>query len=362
MTKLEKISYQIEPDPNPDFNKLYVKLNNYFKSSRFKISKIYSGASIRKYYRLQFIQETYFPTSTIVLMVIPPEKSDMLGEYFLISRYLKQNGIQNPQIFEINKNEGWIFLAPASGTLLVEYLKGNLNEVYSIYFKLMDFLIELQNRTKFEKICPVFNRFFDKKKFLYEFQFHVKEQLLENYFHITFNLKEEKQFNFFFQEISDTLDTKELFFVHRDFQSSNIFYNPKNIKAPFQVIDFQDARCGSPLYDLVSILWDSYFEIPKNLQKTLIRQYYLKQNLVCNSYSVEEFNKLVRYMVIQRKLHDAGAFAYCWHSQRNNKFNQYIPAAIEMALREVQRFEQFDFISAFFDKLLKTSSPNSIDK
>jgi hypothetical protein len=40
------------------------------------------------------------------------------------------------------------------------------------------------------------------------------------------------------------------------------------------VIDFQDARMGTPLYDLVSLLEDCYYQINEANKKELIEYYY----------------------------------------------------------------------------------------
>ena len=40
----------------------------------------------------------------------------------------------------------------------------------------------MQNLAKYDNTCPAFNRLFDKEKYQYEFQFHVREQLITKYF------------------------------------------------------------------------------------------------------------------------------------------------------------------------------------
>lgn len=338
---------------NLELPKLAAQLTIFFNSSEFSLSPIYGGASTRRYYKLKFTQLQYFVQPEVVLMVVSPDNISVLDNYLKIGDYLTKYRINHPSIFEVNRSRGWIFLAHGSGELLLTYLKTNPAEKDMLYSRLIEFLIALQNQAKIEKSCPAFQRFFDKEKFLYEFRFHVREQLIENYFNYRLSAEEIAVYEKFTEKISETLSTTTSVFVHRDFQSSNIFYDQRNRKNPFQIIDFQDARSGSPLYDLVSLLWDSYFELGKDLQDKLIRKFYQAQPRISEIYDWESYRRLIFLTMFQRKLHDAGAFAYSWQSQRKVTFRQYIPAAMNMALFALEQLPEYDGFRNFFRKILQ---------
>jgi aminoglycoside/choline kinase family phosphotransferase len=216
--------------------------------------------------------------------------------------------------------------------------------------------MNLQQTAQYEVRCPAFHRKFDKEKFKYEFHFHVKEQLLQNYFNHQFSTEELEQFNQFSRDISGYLNLDLPIFVHRDFQSSNIFYQPGNGGSDFQIIDFQDARSGHPLYDLVSLLWDSYVDLSEEFVNMLIKYFHANYPFVREQFSDNDYEKHIDYLVIQRKLHDAGAFAYTFFLTQNNYYIQYIKTAISMAQTKILKYKYWPKISGIFQKILETEN------
>jgi len=308
------------PAKNKDIEELRAELAAFWGNDDFSLEPFAAGASVRRYYLLRFEKNFYFPENEIVLMQIP--------------------------------TKGWIFLSRSKGEQLDRYLRKQPREIEAVYPVLLEFLKEMQKKAAYEAHCPAFQRFFDAEKYLYEFQFHVREQLLQHYFQYRMSKGEERLFEKFAAEISRFLDSRDKIFVHRDFQSSNIFYDRNNPKEPFQIIDFQDARSGSPVYDLVSLLWDSYVAIPTELRKQFVDWFYENQSLVQKRISYRKYVKMVDYAVIQRKLHDAGAFVLTHRLLNNNTFLNYIDQAVEMALLKMRKYPTFGQISLIFEKLL----------
>ncbi len=337
-------------------DRLKEELSNFFGSEDFSIEELNSGASVRKYYRLNFRGRNYFPHDEIILMQIPVDRLEIADDYLNISYYLQRHGIAQPRVFEIQREKGWIFLDHAKGERVLDYLKNHSHKKEQLYHSLVDYLIDLQTKAIFEAHCPAFKRYFDKDKFLFEFQFHVKKQLIQNYFSYHLTPEEEKAFYNFSTKISQLLDSKLPIFVHRDFQSSNIFYDSHNLNQPFQIIDFQDARSGTPIYDFVSLLWDSYIQLTDDFRKVLKKKFYRQNKLVHQNYNPEEYEQLIKYTIIQRKLHDAGAFIYSARLTGNTSYLKYIPGSFQMALKTMEHFKEFQIIIKLFKKLYTLSS------
>jgi aminoglycoside/choline kinase family phosphotransferase len=338
-----------------DLKKLKELLYRNRNLREFALEPMPHGASVRRYYLLQFNEAGYFPNKNVVLMQVPLNRCEMIDDYFNISSYLSQYKVPNPGIFEYLPQYGWIFLELARGTTLDEFFRNNdVHEKENIYIQLLDFLIKLQSTTGYEKNCRAFRRRFDREKFQFEFQFHLKEQLLEKYFGHSFSSSEKKRFDQFSEDISSYLDVNLPTFVHRDFQSSNIFYHPQQGDPDFQIIDFQDARNGHPLYDLVSLLWDSYVDLPEETVNLLTKYYYANHSMIRKQFSEIEFEKHIDYLVIQRKLHDAGAFAYTFFLTQNGNYIQYIREAISMAQSKIMKYNYWPNISDIFQKIMET--------
>lgn len=329
------------------------QLRSFFLIDEFDVLPLAGGASSRRYYEINFMERSYFPSRKILLMSIPSSEIDSLNDYVHIDFYLSRVGIPTPRLYEINQQHGWIFLEYQSAPTLMDYLRQHPEETEDILDNLIDFLIQMQEKCQFDEQCPAFQRFFDREKFLYEFEFHVKEQLLAGYFQRNLDQQEAEGFQQFSEEISTTLDTGDRIFVHRDFQSSNIFYDNTSGAAQFTIIDFQDARTGARVYDLVSSLWDSYLEnIGIDLRETLLEKYYRHWQKVGTTLAVDEFQKLVDYTVIQRKLHDAGAFAYNFKRFGEPKFTAFIPGAVQMAVERMKPYGQFREMAELLKHLL----------
>lgn len=331
-----------------DITKLTEQLQNFFNTHEFQIKPLAGGASARKYFEIDLAKKLYFPSRKILLMSVPLDETRMITDYVHIDFYLNRMNIPTPRIYEMNKHAGWIFLEYQNIPTLRDYLQNNPGKTASLLKILIEFLLHMQDKCEFDDQCPAFQRFFDTEKYQHEFDFHVRQQLLERYFNRKLTKQEIKDFQIFSSKICQTLDINEKVFVHRDFQSSNIFYDGSQQQTPFKLIDFQDARCGSPVYDLVSCLWDSYIEIEDALRIRSLEKFYQPLTDRGTSLTQTDFYKLVDYSVIQRKLHDAGAFAYNYLRFKDKKFVQFISPAIRMALDKMNRYSQFKPVIKIF--------------
>lgn len=340
---------KMNPKVNPEILDLKKKLDCIFPSCRFSIERIDWGASVRKYFSLLF--ENHLPDQ-LILMQIPLDRLEIADNHSQICEYFLKYDIPHPRLYQYHRDKGWLLEYPAIGSRLDLYFHTHPELMVKIYPELIYFLIDMQVRCKYDGTCPAFQRFFDEEKYQFEFQFHVKEQLLSIYFKHRFSKQDQLILHKFASEISCFLDSRYPLFVHRDFQSSNIFYNPDRPQNNIQIIDFQDARSGSMVYDLVSLMWDSYLPIPADLRHQMVNLYYENQPQVRIHLGREKFEKMVDFTVIQRKLHDAGAFVYSYNLLRKDHYLKYIEDAIEMAITKMRNYPQFKDIIELFSRLM----------
>ena len=332
-------------------DQLTSQLQVFFKTDQFEIAQLDGGASSRKYYKLDFAEKLYFPETQIVLMTVPVKEMKTLTDYMHIDFYLTRMGIPTPKVYEMKRQFGWIFLEYQDLPTLNDYLIGQHEKASDVIASLIDFLILMQERCQFEENCPAFQRSFDVKKYQYEFEFHVRERLLSRYFNHDLSEAELKIFNSFSTEISKTLDIDTKIFVHGDFRSSNIFYDGSSEDMPFKIIDFQDARSGSPIYDLVSCLWDSSIPITEDTRQQLSKKFFNHLTKSGTTLSKEKFQKLADYTVIQRKLREAGALASSFHRTKEEGFTSFIHPAIQMAIDKMKGYDSFNEMCSIFQHL-----------
>lgn len=88
------------------------------------------------------------------------------------------------------------------------------------------------------------------------------------------------------------------------------------------VIDFQDARIGSVAYDMVSLLYDVRYDVPKSLHDHLIKRFVDGMD---GAVSMDDFMTAFRIMGTQNLLRIAGVFTRLWKRDGKQGYQQYMP-------------------------------------
>ena len=122
---------------------------------------------------------------------------------------------------------------------------------------------------------------------------------------------------------------------HRDYHSRNLMLHQDEL----YIIDFQDARMGPDTYDLVSLLRDSYVDLPDQTVDELIA-YFLA--LKGQTDDAEEFRHRFDLMALQRNLKALGTFGYQTTARRNPVYIQYIPRTLHYVRTNLDNLPQFD--------------------
>jgi aminoglycoside/choline kinase family phosphotransferase len=92
------------------------------------------------------------------------------------------------------------------------------------------------------------------------------------------------------------------------------------------MIDFQDARMGPDTYDLVSLLRDSYVDLPESTVDELIAYFLALRGI---TGSERAFSDRFDVMALQRNLKALGTFGYQTTARRNPVYIQYIPRTLK---------------------------------
>jgi aminoglycoside/choline kinase family phosphotransferase len=133
---------------------------------------------------------------------------------------------------------------------------------------------------------------------------------------------------------------------HRDYHSRNLMLHGGRLV----IIDFQDARLGPDTYDLVSLLRDSYVDLPWATVDELIA-YFLA--LGGRAAAHAEFRRRFDLMALQRNLKALGTFGYQTTARANSVYLQYMPRTLNYVRDNLQRYPRF----ARFRELLATHLP-----
>ncbi|MBV9241250.1 MAG: phosphotransferase [Acidobacteria bacterium] len=156
-----------------------------------------------------------------------------------------------------------------------------------------------------------------------------------------------------FQELCHELETFASVLCHRDFHAANLMLDHKN---RMRIIDHQDARIGSPAYDLVSLLLDRITELPSPEWLANRRHYFLdvRRRLGLPKIDEDEFAYEFRLQTIQRCLKAAGTFSYQSAIRGKTYFIPYIKPMFGIARRACQSLGRFPAIQTALTRELES--------
>jgi hypothetical protein len=130
------------------------------------------------------------------------------------------------------------------------------------------------------------------------------------------------------QEIADRLASFPRVLVHRDFQSQNIII--RNGQA--HLIDFQGMRPGLAEYDLASLLYDPYVDLPESERAELTAHYrgrQLENGIAIN----DDFDLKLRLCAMQRLMQALGAYGFLGLVKGHEHFLTHVAAAMQSLQR-----------------------------
>jgi len=162
---------------------------------------------------------------------------------------------------------------------------------------------------------------FDEAKLTWELDYFVRH-FLEGYRGIALSSTEREGLGNEWHVITGELASEPRVLCHRDYHSRNLMLpEPDRLV----VIDFQDARLGPDTYDLVSLLRDSYVDLPDGAVDELIEHFLALQG---QSTDAAQFRRRFDLMAVQRNLKALGTFGYQATVRQNPVYAQYVPRTL----------------------------------
>jgi N-acetylmuramate 1-kinase len=175
---------------------------------------------------------------------------------------------------------------------------------------------------------------FDVEKLTWELDFFTKH-FLEAYRGVTLADDQRGALRAEFAVIVRELAAEPPVLCHRDYHSRNLMLHESQLF----IIDFQDARMGPDTYDLVSLLRDSYLDLPSQTLEDLIA-YFLALKGVTGADP--DFRRRFDVMALQRNLKALGTFGYQTTARRNPVYIQYIPRTLRYVRNNLDNQPRFE--------------------
>lgn len=309
----------------------FIKRNGFSDYAEIKLLPEYG--SDRKFYRV------IEGNKTAILI----EHSGITGfdDYIVIDKFLQKIGIAVPKIYDYDKDKQFILEEDIGDLNLQEAILTEKYEVLPTYKSVIDVLLKMQIEGG-EKIhlcqCSFEGRKFDYDALRWETDYFAKYFLglfCKVEARHTVILKEE------FHTLASKLINETLYFMHRDFQSQNIFIKDGKIR----IIDFQSAKQGLLAYDLASLLKDAYVEERIGMQyiESLLNYYIDSLKDWKIEISPDKFKQVFLYAGLQRNMQALGAFSFLSLVKGKKQFKKYIPSCLKYlksALSETNEFPE----------------------
>ena len=299
------------------------------------IEKLTGDASTRKYYRI-------WTSSTSYVACLDTPMTDIAEEpaFLKLQRVLNLEKVRVPLIFDKDLATGYLLEEDLGDvTFLKEIaLISNQEDEFLFYKKAIDLMAGIHKVDISKYQTEQFTKMaFDTEKLFAEMEF-TKKFFLKMYLGIDVTSSSVEALYKKLYDMCYMISSEPRVLVHRDYHSRNLMIkNGEQI-----VIDFQDARLGTPLYDLVSLLEDCYYQLDATNKKKLINYYYEEYFKKFDpSKSYEQFLYLYDMMAIQRVFKAIGSFAYIYADRKDLRYVKYIGYAFEKVRSFMLAHEEF---------------------
>lgn len=186
-----------------------------------------------------------------VLMDAPPPFEDV-QPFVHVTQLLKAAGLSAPAIIEADIEEGFLLLEDLGDASFSRVLRQSPQKEPELYDAAMDALLHVQRHAVPEAIAP------------YDMAVYLREVALFSDWFLPQVLGKEKarllraDYLSLWRDLGGAGALSTSVLVHRDYHADNLLWLPERDEYKrVGMIDYQDALCGDPFYDVVSLLEDA---------------------------------------------------------------------------------------------------------
>ena len=296
-----------------------------------RVVQLTGDASDRRYFRVLPANSDSF----VLAVYAAPFKYDELA-FVTTARLFSQMPVPVPRVLGHADDVGVLALEDLGDVTLQAHL-GSASPARhaALYRQAVSFIHTFHTRGR-ELASPDYLPYsvsFDVPKLTWELDFFVKHYLVA-YRGATFSDSERQALDAEWPAIVNELAAESSVLCHRDYHSRNLMLRGDSL----YIIDFQDARLGPDTYDLVSLLRDSYVDLPWAVVDDLIAYFLALQG---RSAEADEFRRRFDLMALQRNLKALGTFGYQTTTRANPVYLQYMPRTLNYVRENLRRYPRF---------------------
>lgn len=285
-------------------------------------------ASFRRYYRVA--------NSSLIAVDSPPD-SQKNHEFVAIDKALLAAGIRVPQVLKVDFDRGFLLEEDLGDRTFAAVARGKAQQEW--YDKAVDLLPELA-------LCqveglPRFDEAFISRELGIFSQWMIEKRL-----HLDLSLSDGMMLEDTFAQLTSKCLRGPTCTMHRDYHSRNLLVTGDELA----VIDFQDMVEGPLTYDLASLLFDCYVNLPEDLiQREIDRAYagYRTAGLIDSGFSKEDFESQLYAVSLQRHLKVLGIFVRLSLRDGKDGYLKDLPRVLDYAITECRKLPAFESLGKF---------------
>jgi aminoglycoside/choline kinase family phosphotransferase len=306
-----------------------------------RLSPLAGDASFRRYYRLGSNGRR------AVLMDAPPPQEDVVP-YIAVSQLLRRLGFSAPEVYAEDRAGGFLLIEDFGDHTYTRLLDRGADEP-SLYTLAVDTLVELQRAVAAygsPDLPP-----YDAKRLLAEAALLIdwyapaargeplSDAQRDEYLDLWRTLLPQVALS------GDTL-------VLRDYHVDNLMRLPdRSGVRGCGLLDFQDAVCGPPSYDLVSLLDDARRDVPADLRRQMTERYLAAFPALDRA----AFLRSSAILAAQRNSKILGIFTRLWKRDGKPRYLIHIPRIWRLLEQELAH-PALHPIARWFDRHLPRSA------
>lgn len=311
-------------------------LNSRGQTTEFE--SLTADASTREYFRIKW-------NGGNAIACVYPEPFDPAAQSYLdVTRLFLAGGLPVAEIFDFDGELGVIVQEDLGDRILRDVLNDENDAESRLLNEAISLIARIQTVTgkAFDTNSVASRLKFDTEKLLWELNF-FKEHYFGTYLKRPLEAVDSERLDIEFREISHELESYASVLCHRDFHAANLMLDGRD---RMRIIDHQDARIGSPTYDLVSLLLDRITEPPSREWLADKRLYFLnvRTRLGLPKLDEDSFANEFRLQTIQRCLKAAGTFSFQSVNRGKSYFIPFIKPMFRISLRAAESLSRFPAI------------------
>jgi aminoglycoside/choline kinase family phosphotransferase len=308
-----------------------------------RVAALAGDASTRRYFRITPA------TGEPFVLAVYPEAFDAATLPFLnVAELFAAMPVPIPRVRDVAADLGIVALDDLGDVTLQAALAGaSPAGRLAMYREAVEIIVTIQQRgaaLESPRFVP-YTLAFDVEKLTFEMEFFITH-FLEGHRGVRLAPADAAALRRALGGLVTVLANEPRVVCHRDYHSRNLMVGGDGRLA---VIDFQDARLGPDTYDLVSLLRDSYVDLPAGDVDALVTLFLERTG---RAGEAAAFARRFDLMALQRNLKALGTFGYQASARGNPAYLGSVSRTLGYVRDNLRRHPRFDAIADVLGRVL----------